>query len=233
MNYKLIHDEEKLQQFLNFLPDLLPDESYFIILIARRKWAPENTIPPAVKLKREAVKKEKIISTIRQWEVEKGLYKSNGIDIEQDNLGVYISPNPKDQRKATFLLLKECANVLESGKQGINIKSMANDIIQTSNGTKHFLDIDVDIKEGEDPDEIADYIKGYIPGDHLTFVKTSGGFHCLIRLGGLKTGSWYQDIKNHRFQSDLNILSHDLMPLVACNQGKFVPHVVPFILKTI
>ena len=226
MNYKLIHDEVELQKFIDFLPELNPNEGYFMILIARKKWHPESDIPSATKLKRETVgSKDKIIQTIRQWEVDENAYQSNGNPIDQKNLGVYIGFNPKNQNNAWFDLINKCLESIRSNKTNINIKSMANDVIQGSNGTKNFIDIDVDIKEGEDYLDIINFIKSVIDESHFTIIKTNGGFHCLVKLEGIKHNmSWYQQIQKHPFKSDLNIMSNDLIPVVGCNQGKFVPH---------
>lgn len=225
MNYKLIHNEDQLKKFINFLPDLGDNEGYFIILIARKKWYPESGIPSAHKLKRETVSKNKIIQTIRQWEVQEGNYESVGFPIDQRNLGVYIGFNPKNQYNACFELINQCLAAIRSNRNNINVKSMANDVIQGSNGTKHFIDIDVDIKEGEDYQEIEKFIKSVVYESHLTFIKTNGGFHCLVKLDGLKgNNSWYQQIKSHTFKSELNIMSNDLVPIVGCNQGTFIPY---------
>ncbi len=226
MNYKLIHDEEQLKRFIDFLPELNPNEGYFIILIARKKWYPESGIPSAHKLKRETVgNKERIIQTIRQWEVAEGTYQSNEVPINQMNLGVYIGYNPKNQYNACFELIEQCLANIRTNKQNINIKSMANDVIQGSNGSKNFIDIDVDIKDGEDYLEIEKFIRSVVAKEHLTFIKTNGGFHCLVKLEGLKGNmTWYQQIKSHQFKSELNIMSNDLIPVVGCNQGKFIPH---------
>lgn len=224
MNYKLIHNEDQLQKFIDFLPDLNPNEGYFMILIARKKWYPESGIPSAHKLKRETVgSKDKIIQTIRQWEVAEGCYHSNGIPIDQRNLGVYIGFNPKNQYNACFELINQSLANIRSNKKNINIKSMANDVIQGSNGTKNFIDIDVDIKEDEDYLDIIKFIKSEISEQNLTFIKTNGGFHCLVRLNQLNN-LWYNRIKDHPFKSELNIMSNDLIPIVGCNQGQFVPH---------
>ncbi len=224
MNYKLIHNEDQLQKFVDFLPELSPNEGYFLILIARKKWYPESGIPSAHKLKRETVgSKDKIIQTVRQWEVAEGAYLSSGIPIDLRNLGVYIGFNPKDQHKACFDLMTKCMASIKSNSQNINVKSMANDVIQGANGTKNFIDIDVDIKEGEDYLEIVKFIRSIVSDKNLTFIKTNGGFHCLVRLNDLGK-TWYNEIKNHPFKSELNIMSNDLIPIVGCNQGKFVPH---------
>jgi hypothetical protein len=232
--YTLIRNEETLKSFIEFLPELKENESYFLILIARKKWFPESDIPSAVKLKRESVNsKEKIIQVLKQWEVSSDCYTSFSKPIHQNNLGVYIGYNPKNQYKACFDLIEKSLEAIKSSRKNINIKSMANDVIQSANGSKNFIDVDVDIKEGEDYLEIVKHIKKCIGGDenneYLTFVKTSGGFHCLIRLEKLKEdndiGNWYQRIKRHDFKSELNIMTHDLMPLVGCNQGLFVPYI--------
>ncbi len=226
MNYKLIHDEDQLQRFIDFLPNLNPNEGYFIILIARKKWYPESGIASAHKLKRETVSsKDKIIPTIRQWEISRGAYKSGETLIDQRNLGVYIGFNPKNQYNACFELVNQCMAAIRSNKENINIKAMASDVIQGSNGTKNFIDIDVDIKDGEDYFQVKSFIDGILDESHTTFIKTNGGFHCLVKLDGLKgNNSWYQQINANQFASDLNIMSNDLIPVVGCNQGIFVPH---------
>ena len=38
MNYELIADESKLLTFLDILPETLPDECYYLSLLARNKW---------------------------------------------------------------------------------------------------------------------------------------------------------------------------------------------------
>jgi hypothetical protein len=142
MNYKLIHNEQALQEYINILPDLKVNEGYFLILIARKKWFPESNITSAHKLKRETVSsKDKIIKTIRQWEIEEGLYTSGDIPIPSANLGVYMGYNPKSQYSAAFELIEKCLAAIKSQQYNINIKSMANDVIQGSNGTKNFMDI--------------------------------------------------------------------------------------------
>lgn len=240
MNYKLLQNEVELQKFIDFLPELKPNECYFLILIARKKWNPESNIPSATKLKRETVnKKDKIIQTIRQMEVAEGIFTNNEIAIPQENLGVYIGYNPRDQYKASFELINKCLTAIKTNKQNINVKSMANDVIQASYGTKNFMDIDVDIKEGEDYNEIVKFIKSVIDEKYLNFFKTSGGFHCLINLNhpDFKSSDknesdlispnfgkkWYPELQKHQFKSELNIMSNDLMPMPGCNQGKFVP----------
>lgn len=228
MNYELILQEEELKKFINFLPDLNPNEGYFLILIARKKWYPESGISSAHKLRRETVgTKDKIIQTLRQWEISDGTYRSGELPIHQNNLGVYIGYNPRNQYNACFELINQCLANIRSNKQNINIKSMANDVIQGSNGTKNFIDIDVDIKEGEDFLEIIKFIKGIINEEHLTLIKTNGGFHCLIRVNGIiGNKTWYQQIKSHPFKSELNIMSNDLIPMVGCNQGQFKPYFI-------
>lgn len=243
MNYKLIQNEVELQKFIDFLPELKSNEGYFLILIARKKWNPESDIPSALKLKRETVmRKDRLIHTIRQMEIAYGLYVNYDKPIPLENLGVYIGYNPRDQSQACYDLAYECLKRVRGSKQNINIKSMANDIIQSSYGTKHFMDIDVDLKEDETLEEIVTFIKSVVDEKYLNFVKTSGGFHCLINLThpdlaepkskkdksssliSPKFGNkWYLELKNHKFKSELNIMNNDLMPLAGCNQGKFVP----------
>lgn len=229
MNYKLLHNPDKLQEFVDFLPDTKDNESYFIILLARKKWRPESVMPSGLKLKREAVPKAKIAQWVNQLQIEEGGYTFDDLPIHQENLGVYIGFNPRNQIDACYNLVEKCMKVLRTKQDDINIASMSRDIIQTSVGSKNFIDIDVDIKENEDYLKIVEYIKTCAGEENLTFIKTNGGFHCLVRLEKLKGkdggGKWYQALKSHPFKSELNIMpKENLIPLVGCNQGKFVPH---------
>ena len=229
MNYKLIHDEIQLQKFIDFLPELSDNEGYFLILIARKKWYPESGISSAHKLRRETVSsKDKIIRVIKSWEIEEGLYRSNDIPIDNRNLGVYIGFNTKNQYKAAFDLIQQCLISIRNNRNNINVKSMANDVIQGSRGTKHFIDIDVDIKDGEDYIQIMEFIKSVLREDSLTFVKTRGGFHCLVQLNKITEDNprWYNKLTAHGFASELNIMNDDLIPLVGCNQGNFIPYFI-------
>lgn len=232
MNYKLIQDKIELEKFINFLPELKENEGYFLILVARSKWNKETGLPSATKLRRETVNtKTKIFQTIKHWEVEEGSYTvvRNGIttQIPLSNIGIYAGYNPKNQYKAAINLAKACIDAITNKRTGINVKSMANDYCQTSFGTKHFVDIDCDRVGNDNIETIIDFVKNIIGPDAGTFVKTRGGFHCLVNLKNMKGNhTWYKQIQAHQFESQLELFSNDLIPIPGCNQGDFVPYMI-------
>ena len=234
-NYKLIQDEKELQNFIEFLPELKKNECYFLILLARKKWNKESDIPSTVRLKREVVlDKVHIIRTIQQMECKIGSYTAKeNIPIPQENLGIYIGINPRDQSKAAFEFIDACLSRIKN-EENINLRSIANDVVQTTIGTKHFIDIDVDIKEDETREELMGFIKQTLGEAIITFVITSGGFHCLLDKSKITNKNWHQQLQSptsalnglKKYKSDINIMKADaLMPIPGCNQGKFIPFI--------
>ena len=234
-NYKLIHDIRELQQFVDFLPELKKNECYFMILLARKKWNPESGIPSTVRLKRESIMdKAHLIRMIQQMECKIGSYTTlDNKPIPQENLGLYIGINPRDQNKAAFEFVDACLSRIKND-ENINLRSIANDVVQITVGTKHFIDIDVDIKENETREELMEFITQTLGEAIITFVITSGGFHCLIDRTKITNKNWHQQLQSpksalnglKKYKSDINIMKGDaLMPIPGCNQGKFVPFI--------
>ena len=88
MNYQIILDEKKLQDFINWLPELLPHETYYVSLIGRRKYAPE-IIDDKVLVKRFTSTKERLANKIRQLEAPMGAYfNSKGMPLPQHALAL-------------------------------------------------------------------------------------------------------------------------------------------------
>jgi hypothetical protein len=227
MNYKLINDREEFEKFLAAMPDLGPNESYFVLMVARKKWNPVEGIPSAVKLRRKSVKKEGIFRLVSQWETALGTYTTKeGLAIPLENLGVYMGYNTKSHYKACLELIRKSADAMYEESQDINVESMASDAIQKAEGTKNFVDIDVDVVEGESREEIIDFIKGIVRPAMI--VNTSGGFHYLVRKSDLHLApkNWHPLVRSHKFKSDINLMGKDLIPIPGCTQGGKVPRVL-------
>jgi hypothetical protein len=65
MNYKIIKDEESLKGFIEWLPELGDDLSYYVSLLARNKYLEDKSILKTDKcsLKRFTANSKKISST--------------------------------------------------------------------------------------------------------------------------------------------------------------------------
>lgn len=87
MRYQIISSEQQVDNFIDFLPDLLDDEVYYISLMARPK---DDSSLPKVKDgqiygSKRVAKKHDIKRILREYEVPVGTYKRKGMDIPQES----------------------------------------------------------------------------------------------------------------------------------------------------
>lgn len=227
MNYKIIHNEEKLQQFIDWLPELLPNEQYYVALLARKKYNPETGLKAdKAQLKRFTSTKERLLHKIRQLEIPAGLYESGNTEVSQDNLAIYITPNPRDLHNASLFLMKEISEKLIRKDNAINPHTLALNLIQTTTSRKIFFDLDIDFCIENHQQAIEKFkldIADCLNSDCLTFIKTNGGLHCLIKLDNIQKEhqkSWYQKISQltcNEYEVTMN--GDNVLPMVGCFQG--------------
>ncbi|KIX20273.1 hypothetical protein SY27_14170 [Flavobacterium sp. 316] len=235
MNYKIIINEEKLKQFVNWLPDLLPNEQYYITLLARKKYYPESGLKADKgQLKRVTSTKERIIDKIRQLQIEEGAYFSDGVAVCQENLAVYITPNPRDLYLAGLKTIKDITDKVMKSDLQYNPQSVALNAIQTTTSRKLFFDLDIDFNTNDFETNIAKFktdICNVLNRDCLTFVRTNGGLHCLINLQDIHSDyikNWYQNVvKLACDEYEVTMNGDNVLPVVGCVQGKdFSPYFI-------
>ncbi|WP_294237455.1 hypothetical protein [uncultured Chryseobacterium sp.] len=227
MNYRIIFNEEKLKQFINWLPDLLPNEQYYVALLARKKYNPETGLKAdKAQLKRFTSTKERLFQKIRQLELPLGVYESGKTVVSQDNLAVYITPNPRDLHKASLFLMKEISEKLIRGDQAIHPHTLALNMIQTTTSRKIFFDLDIDFRIENHQQAIEKFrsdISDCINSDCLTFIKTNGGLHCLINLQRIEKEyqkSWHQKISQLTCTLyEVTMNGDNVLPIIGCIQG--------------
>lgn len=228
MNYKIIQDEEALRSFIEWLPKLEFGEAYYCCLFARKKYAPEGTNLKSDKsqLKRFTATKDYLFSKIKQLECEIGSYMTDGIVIPQEALALYISPNPRSLEKAAKQSLKLFAELVTKPYTGYNPHSEVLSEIQKASGTKHFIDFDFDNTE---PENILPLLDGKINKNSITFVKTKGGFHALVKLDLIENKykkTWYNALSS---MPGCDVKGGDnLLPVIGCSQGLFCPYFLNF-----
>jgi hypothetical protein len=235
MNYKIIINEEKLKQFVDWLPDLLPNEQYYITLLARKKYYPESGLKADKgQLKRVTSTKERIIDKIRQFQIEEGAYFSDGVAVCQENLAVYITPNPRDLYLAGLKTIKDITDKVMKNDTKYNPQSVALNAIQTTTSRKLFFDLDIDFNTADSETNIEKFktdICNVLNRDCLTFVRTNGGLHCLINLQDIHSDyikNWYQNVvKLACDEYEVTMNGDNVLPVVGCVQGKdFSPYFI-------
>lgn len=225
-NYQIIRDSNALNGFIDWLPDLAPNEVYYISLFARNKYLPvDSTVKLGDKesLKRLTATKDRIVDKIRQLEIKIGDYKSNGVGVPQESLALYITPNPRNLEQASKQLLIKLANVITAPYNGYNPQALALSAIQKACGNRVFKDFDFD-------NVSSSYVKNKIKEldivnlDAATVLKTRGGVHVLINVKKVDQNhkNWYQ--KMSQIDGLDNISKAELVPVVGCIQGNFTPY---------
>lgn len=220
MNYKIIEDEAKLRHFIDWLPELQDNETYYVSLFARNKYAPELKGDKA-QLKRFTSSKEYLFDKIKQLECELGAYKIKGVAIPQNALALYITPNPRDLEKASKNALIRFAELITKPYNGYNPHQEVMTEIQKAHSRKIFFDLDFD---NVDLDQTLEKIKDFINMDCVHIVKTRGGFHLLVELAKMDKAfekNWY---KNLTSLEGCDVRGDNLLPVVGCAQGGFVPY---------
>lgn len=226
--YSLIQSYQELEKFVNFLPEDNHGEQYYITLFARKKYDTSGLLKCDKNcIKRLTARKQDIIQKIQQLEAPLDTYTYNGVPIPEECLAVYISANPRSFHKAAVGMIKELAALLGEGKVTKNVKSIALNHLQTCSESKNFFDIDIDFLGPEDYDEFRKTVSGFINLDCTRFVRTRGGYHCLVKLDAIKpeySKSWYQNFANLKFKNVSIMMNSDgLLPIPGTSQGGFIP----------
>jgi hypothetical protein len=230
MNYSIIKDEKELKEFINWLPDLLPNEIFMLNLFTRSKYCKDengNNLFPHVRtdkaqLVRKTSTKERLFHKIKQMECELGSYKlQNGMSVPQESLALYITLNPRDMQKAAKESLKRLADLVTIPYNGFNPHQEVLSEIQRANGRKLYYDLDFDNVEVNIT--IIEILK-YINSECLTILKTRGGFHCLIEFSKIDKQyekSWFKNLTSIK-GADIDSKS-SMIPVVGCTHGNSIP----------
>lgn len=234
-NYKIIHDEQALLDFIDWLPDLKENEVFYLMLMSRKKYCPELIKSnDKSQLKRFTSTKERLVDKIRQLEIPLGRYKIGGIDAPQESLVLYINPNPRCMKKATKLMGKRCWELNDSN--GYNLHQEAMSCIQQSKSYSYVIDFDIDTKDVD----LTELWKNIFPDKTWKSIpiydvlETRGGYHLLVKPD-VATMSIRSHNSNHLHQWSLDWYkrisklypvdqSNDqLLPVVGACQGNWIP----------
>lgn len=226
MNYEVIKDKEKFLQFINWLPELKENETFYVALLARNKYIRDLGIgtfnSDRYQCKRFLATKETLYYKVKQLECEVGSYMVKGKVVPQEALALYITPNPRDLVKATKASLVKFAELVASGSVTHNPHQEVISQVHKSIGTKWFVDFDFDnVFWNEVEEEVNKILDPFC----YNVLQTRGGFHLIVNLMKLEPGNktWYPKLKN---LNGVDVVGDTLLPVSGCVQGNFVPHFV-------
>lgn len=225
--YQIIADEEKLKEFIEWLPELTHKEKYLIHLQARKKYFPEMISSDKSQLKRILTSKKRMFEKIKQMECPLGSFTTNrGVPIPQEALVCYITPNPRCMVKASYEGIRELLKALQNGKENLNPHS---EIMSCSHRCKSrscyvHMDIDVDTPQLRDDESFKEKVRGVV-GDSFWAIKTHGGYHLLVEPDRVVSDvkNWYGEL--------VKILKPDqkgdlMLPIPGTWQGGRIPHFI-------
>lgn len=223
--YKIIQDQSELEKFINWLPTLEKNETYYVSLFARAKYDQSGLIKSdKAQLKRFTSDKQRLLRKIKQLELEIGCYDIDGIPIPESVLALYIMPNPRSLWKAAAATTKRLVEIMAAGPEEMqsNPQSLALNSIQQSCSRKIWMDFDFD---GVELQDLQTQIKSYDLQQCTHLIQTRGGFHALVDpiRANMITKNWYQLLKSI---PGCDISGDSLIPVPGCIQGGFVPKAI-------
>lgn len=222
MNYKIIQNPDLLRAFIDWLPELQADETFYVSLLARKKYCPEGTtMSDKAQLKRFTSTKDRLYQKIQQLECALGSYTSKDQPIPQEALALYITPNPRSMQLATKKALIRFAELITKDYNGYNPHQEVLSELQKAVARKIYFDLDFD---EVDLVKTLKEVYQHINRDAVHIVKTRGGFHLLVELAKIDKGlakSWHQGLSSIE---GCDVRGDNLLPVPGCVQGGFVPH---------
>ena len=228
MNYQIIKDERKLKEFIEWLPELQPDEVFYVCLFARNKYCSELTHISSDKaqLKRFTATKDWLYHKIKQLEIEEGCYKQKQNIVPQEALALYINPNPRSQMKAAKASLKKLADLITREYNGYNVHQEIMSELQKAVSRKIWIDFDFDTKDTE---KVILEVAKIFKKESYEILQTRGGLHILVNSERLRmednntNTNWYHQMISI---DGCDRSDDNMIPIPGCTQGNFVPYFV-------
>ncbi|MCP4438579.1 MAG: hypothetical protein GY810_06505 [Aureispira sp.] len=221
MNYQIIKDKEAFLKFIDWLPELEANEKFYCCLFARKKYSTNLDLKAdKSQLKRFLSDKARLYDKVKQLEIELGGYRIRGVEIPQETLALYINPNPRNLKKATYDSIIELTKLLKKDQGGFNPHQEVMSCIQRSVGRKVYLDFDVDTKEFD-----FEQLKSIINPSCLEILQTRGGYHILVKLSAIEP-QYKKSFYNNIVALGVDQTGDQLLPVQGCTQGGFIPRFI-------
>lgn len=236
--YDFLRDASELDRFVElFIPDLGEDEALILMLMARRKYLSDKeqetlSIGNSVVFRREVVtRKEQIASRVEEMCVRRGLYTDReGNALPDHAFAVYLTVNPRSQRKAALATLKELADRLYEN-QPLRVDETAVSQLHKAAARKLFLDFDVDAGGSDDLSAVVGRVRAALGSTPTTVVETRGGAHVLVRtkeIDGAVKKSFYKDIQavSREMSGEIEVQNDGMLPVPGTSHGGTIPRIL-------
>lgn len=232
----LIKDIKKLEEFIEWLPELKDNQKFLLCLFARDKYNKSNKIKGgSFQLQRFVTDKSKMVNKIKRLESYLHLLEVNGKELDESSFGLYIKTNPTCSHRASLNFNKEIINRTLEGDLNYNPEVLLMDCFQNIKYDSFLLDLDIDFtSEDVSYDEVLNHL---ISMDFLNesawinnIIRTRGGFHIQINSKEIQE-DYRKTWRNKLFskKSDLytiGINDKNMIPLPGCNQFTYVPQLI-------
>ncbi|MEM9548618.1 MAG: hypothetical protein AAGA77_21710 [Bacteroidota bacterium] len=217
--HKLITDEQALDDFISWLPDLGKDEWYFVSILSRKKYDPEMIqTNDQNQIFRAPLKKEHIKMRLKEFEREVGSLFYKRYPITQKSIVCYINPNPRHMVKANKILLKKLIELIDAS--GFNVIKEARDAVQVAKSKSNFVHLEIDSKD------IDLNLDAIVPKYY--WIETRGGYHLLVDSKDVKGDKvWYKKVLD-KYAGEIDRTGDMFLPIPGTVQGGFVPRVVRY-----
>ncbi len=231
MNYEIIKDEKELLDFIEWLPELTVDETYYVCLFARSKYCKDiahiNT--DKAQLKRFTSNRSRLIDKIRQLECPMHSYKQKENLVPQEALAIYINPNPRCNLKAARNGLVRLAQLIAGENHGYNMHQEMISEVQKAKSRMVYMDFDFDVDKTElTANGIYTGLETAINPEAINLLESRGGYHVLVEISKVHyefKNKWYNGVKavQQLHSSDVLNKGDNMMPIPGCTQGNFIP----------
>lgn len=239
MNYQIITDPDKLKEFIEWLPELKEDETFYLCLFARSKYCKgiAHVRSDKAQLKRFTSNKSRMYNKILQLECPVGAHtmkevgKDNFLDVPQEALALYITINPRSFKIATVKSLKKLLDLSLQPYNGFHpYQEVMSEVQKAKNYSSPFVTFDFDIDKQKFP-LVTTEVSMAVNPRALSVVETRGGFHFIVRTEFLtdeeqNKGRWYNEMRKilAKYSSDHDNAGDIMLPVPGTYQGGFTPY---------
>ncbi len=234
MNYSIIQDPDKLKEFIEWLPELEHDETFYLCLFARSKYCRgiAHVRSDKAQLKRFTSNKTRMYNKILQLECPVGAHtmkehgKDNHVVVPQEALALYITVNPRSFIKTNTNSVKKLLDLALQPYNGFHPYQEVMSEVQKAKSKTRYITFDFDSPKEQWP-EIWKLLQIGVNSDAMTVVETRGGFHVMVDpkyiLPELMK-DWHQRTKKvmNIYSSDTDNCGDIMLPVPGTYQGGFV-----------